>query len=320
MVFGNLNYQIGNGGLSQWHGNRYYSDTIDYLREFIAKYGDHYPSFKKVGDLLDRFEALPEEFGGGDQDLDEILSGKFVDKIGEIIGNDDWEELEDHVGGTEYDRRYVDRATRDTLEGMLSVEVEEAAEDEDGPRLTREPGGPPPGPTGKFTWVIKDNEDNVLRHAETTYDDEDSAYEAAEDASNELVDEAKNEENELWDKASEEVKNDIEKELRHSVERDVERKLGQLDDDYDAISDEVVEEVSSLLRTEFNVGHDIMGFITKAMSKARMAVASALEKPIRSFKSGTANILSRAATKIRPKDAPRPPAHESTDSVQRLLC
>jgi len=173
--------------------------------------------------------------------------------------------------------------------------------------------------------VVKDNEGNVLRHAETTYDDEDSAYEAAEEASKELVEEAKNEENELWDKAREEVKNEIETELRKSVERDVERKLEQLDHDYDAISEEVVEEVSSLLRTEFNVGHDIMGFISRAMSKARMTIAAALEKPVRSFKSGTASILSRAAgrlsrgaEKIRPKEPP--PAAESVDPIRRLLC
>jgi hypothetical protein len=317
VVFGNLNYQVENGGFQQWHGNRYYSDTIDYLREFIAKYGEHYPSFRKVEDLLDRFEAIPERVGDGDEDLDNILDGGFIEVIGELIGNDDWEELESHLGGTEYDRRYVDRSTADTLSDMLSIEVEEATETEDG--LLKTPG------SGKFVWVIKEHGKELAR-SETVYDGEDKAYEAAEADVDRLVAEAKDEENELWEKAREEVKEQIEKELRRSVEGDINRVLDELDKAYYAISNEVVEDVSSLLRTEFNVGHDIMGFISKAMSKARMAVAAALDRPIRSLKSGTAGILSRAAghlsrqaEKIKPK-VPPPSTRESADPIRRLLC
>lgn len=287
VVFGNLNYQIGNGGINQWISNGYYADTYDYLQQYIQRYGEKYPAINDLGNLFEKIHDSASSFGSGEMELEDIVndSGSFIEKIEMAIQDENWSELDDLVGGSEYDQRNFDNSIESTIREEISVEIE--------------------GEDGRFYYIITIFREEVER-SEPRFSNEDEAYDAADRRSDEIMGEIieGGESEEVLDRAKEIVKEQFSQELVGHIERDIQRMFSGLDDEYDKLSPRILEAVGSLLRTEFSVAGDIRNFINQAIGKARNLV--------KKFRTGASNILARAASKIRPEES-------QLDSISRIL-
>jgi len=304
VVFGNLNYQVENGGFTQWIDNNYYEDTIDRLREFGDRFKERFPVLGRVLAIIDELEEYASNFGE-DMTLPKLTGREWDEDIGNAFYDEDWDRLNELTGGTDIDKRRVDDATEDVLKDMIELSVDESETE------------------GQFYWAIKRSRlhghDEEIERSSMTYADEDQAYEAGEKRAEELQKEAMEEQNELYDLAREEAKNELEKELREGLDKDVHRTFERADHDYYAIHTEVLDAISSILRTEYNVNSSFSQFFTQAMGKVRQSLKRVADVARQKLSSGlgrAAGALTRASQKVRPGES----AEESAkDSICRLI-
>ena len=295
VVFGNLNYQVENGGFSQWIGNRYYVDTIEYLREYIAKYGKQYQAIGQVGLILDEVEGMAESFGGGKFDLENL--DKVLDAVNDAVNEEAWDDLDELLGGTDYDKRRFDNSVESTIKDGFSINVEEVEQ-------------------GQFAYQIELFDDRI-ETSEPVYSDEDTAYEAADARADELRDVIIREGNESYDKAVDLVKDEFCAEIGKFLERDMGHMYDRLEDDYSKLSPQLLEQVGSVLRLDFSVSGDIRKFITQAVEKAKAVLSHVksgeiFREPVKRLRTGAANMLANVAKGIRPESS-------SSDVINRLL-
>lgn len=123
VVLGNLNYQVQNGGFSQWIGNRYWR-THRYLRRTLEQMPG--PAAKAVLELIDPLltkltlvRVDPRQFSQMDQaDEDRLMVWLHgpMDEFG----------LEDEEQGQQLDDKYykLDDAFMDEVEAFLKAEKE----------------------------------------------------------------------------------------------------------------------------------------------------------------------------------------------------
>ena len=330
VVFGNLNYQVENGGFTQWVDNGYYVDTVDRLKEYCAKYKAQYPVMGRVENLIEELEDFAHQFGE-DMDLEELFSHRWEQDIDDAFSSEDWGKLDELVGGTDIDRRRVERATEDALNDLIELSVVPANEvegDDVPPNLMPSPTGQaqPTGPE-QFRWVLKRSRhhgpDIQIEASPTTFPDEDTAYDAGNARAEELKQEETDNEGELYEIAKEEALDYLSKDLKDGVERDMRRVLGRLDHEFYEMNREMLDAVSSILRTEFNVPSPLTTFFQQSMAKARHLMTrmkTSLQHGVSRGLSRAADVLGKAAERSKP--APRPPTEEESvtvSAINRLL-
>ena len=76
VAFGNLNYQVQNGGWGQWHGNDYSSpEAISVLKRELTRMDT--ACTRAVLALLVRFEELASALDSADEDDEQVLNAEF---------------------------------------------------------------------------------------------------------------------------------------------------------------------------------------------------------------------------------------------------
>jgi len=307
VVFGNLNYQIGNGGISQWIGNNYYADTAGIIADIAAEYGDRYPAIKAAAGIIGQIEDEVANIGDGNIGVEDLDSNSFVEQIQSAINDEEWNDLDRLLGGTDYTQRRFERDCSQTLEDGFSIEVDSG----------------PPRSTEMFSYEITCH-DLTIEESEPIFANEDVAYEAGERRVEEFV-KAMAEDggdfdhrvlsklDDAFTRAKDMVKDEWCQELTKSIERDMERMFDRIEKSYEELSPQLLEQVGSLLRTEFSVSGDIRNFMVKAVEKAKGLLAKI--KPsglIRQARSGASTMLSKAADKLRPEST-------QPDPIARIL-
>lgn len=268
VVFGNLNYQIGNGGVSQWIFNGYKDSTLAYLDQYFEKYKAKYKGIAAVAEMVDRLdEALQDSVGVSLHEYDDQKHGpdSFRDRVSEAAGDEDWDKVDELLGGTDLlsYRDPVADTIKNNKSDWLTVSTKE-----------HEPG--------VFYGYVEFDDRKVEKVGPFATEDEADA--AAQDAADEW--EALNEE-ELHNKAVEELQEEIDKlVLRHADDMGAGGAFKEADDAFDEVSDQMLQDVEDILNTEFALAGQADKFIDQQLAdgadkhlaaafKAKRAVADA---------------------------------------------
>lgn len=124
-MFGNANYQICNGGFSQWISNGYADAAFNDLKEYCKKWGKSYPAIAKFGTLLDRLESDFEDNNphGRIDTFAEMVDYDPSEKVKDAIMQKDWPEVDELLGGTECNERAFDRGVEDFIRHNVEVDT-----------------------------------------------------------------------------------------------------------------------------------------------------------------------------------------------------
>ena len=114
VVFGNFNYQVGNGGISQWIFNGYFHDDAEKFSEFL----------ELGADLDERFQTILDKI----YELDQFAQEIGCDRDGYYIDQNDYDSESQFIGDiincSEFDTWYYDNCDKDDWWKIVCVLME----------------------------------------------------------------------------------------------------------------------------------------------------------------------------------------------------
>ena len=126
--FGNLNYQVCNGGYLQWITNGYADVAINDLLEYCDEYQGEYPTLRRLREQLRELVDAYEDAPGRYDSIDDWVSHDSASEIEDAIYDQNWSKLDDLLGGTDLDARKFNQYRRGNMSGW-TVEPYEGTPD-----------------------------------------------------------------------------------------------------------------------------------------------------------------------------------------------
>lgn len=293
VVFGNLNYQVENGGFDQWFFNGYGEPAWPLLKEYVAKYGSQYPGIGALGKILNELESEYENEGGNyDSIADWVENADNTEELENAINNEDWREVYDQLGGTDLDERRFQIACEETFRNGTSIETYEEG-GQWGYRVQYEASH---GETVVFfdsgaTYSSEEEADGVGSNHEFEYDeleDENVTEMVKDDAKSELIDEY----------------------AKHKGQF-LKRLLDELGTKYYAINKQVLADLQKIFETEYPDGKidQALAALKKGWETASTAVKDKVVKPVQRFAQRVGKAGQAAARAFRGEESQKRAKH-----------
>jgi hypothetical protein len=319
VVFGNLNYQVENGGWSQWIYNNYADPAIPYIREYAQQYGSEYPTIAKVAGMVARILELYEDAGGEDKwdSLEDWLNkAGNTDELADAINNEDWNEVYDILGGTDLDERHYRRAKEETYRNGQNVD-------------TYESGG-----RWGFRLEYESNNGNgeaVIHDSGAIYASEDEADEAGNEFAAPDLDDV---DTDVRDAVEQDTKDDLIEEYGRHMGKFGEQELDRMSSEYYKFNADLLKDLEKLVNDKFPNGpiDKALDALKKGWAKASAAVNKAVQpvkdkvvRPVQQFAQRVGDAGRAAAKAFRGSPSSQHPnpnregRRESVDTARSMV-